>query len=104
MKRIVYLGMGDGGLWLACAGEQLPPGATRLEARDAKFWLRKSVPPMAHPNILHAISEIAEAIGYPFHGAAPFADMPFVMEALETALVERQLVAFRLASVEGGGK
>jgi len=96
--------MGDGGLWLALAGERIPTGATLLASRDAMFWLRQSVPPMAHPTLLHAISEIADALGYSFHGAAPFADEPWVMETLEQALAARTLVAFRLADVQGGGK
>ncbi len=104
MKRTVYLGIGDGGLWLALIGEPIPPGATVLDAKDGKFWLRQSVPPMAHPNILHAISDIAESAGYPFHGAAAFADMPFVMDTLAEAIDQKRLVAYRAINLEGGGK
>ncbi len=104
MKRTVNLGIGDGGLWLALIGEPIPPGATILDPRQSKFWLRQAIPPMAHPHILHAVSEIAEGVGYPFHGAMAFADLPFVMDALERALHERRLVAYRAMNLEGGGK
>ena len=104
MKRTVYLGIGDGGLWLALIGEPIPPGATVLDPKDGKFWLRRSVPPMAHPNILHAVSDIAEGAGYPFHGAMAFADLPFVMDTLAEAIDQRRLVAYRAINLEGGGK
>ncbi|MFO0587364.1 MAG: hypothetical protein U0441_07490 [Polyangiaceae bacterium] len=104
MKRTVYLGIGDGGLWLSLIGEEIPKKATVLDAKQAKFWLKQAVPPMAHPTILHAISEIAEGVGYPFHGAMAFADLPWVMDALERALQEKRLVAYRAVSLEGGGK
>jgi len=104
MKRTVYLGIGDGGLWLALVGEPIPKGATVLEPKEGKFWLRQAVPPMAHPTILHAVSEIADASGYPFHGAAAFADLPFVMDALAEAIDQRRLFAYRNVSLEGGGK
>lgn len=104
MKRIVNLGMGAGDLWLALAGQALPGGAKRMNGKDAKFWLRQAVPPMAHPTILHAISDIADALGYSFHGATPFADMDSVMDSLESALADGRLLAFRVAALEGGGK
>lgn len=106
MKRIVHLGMGEGGLWLALAGQELPAGARLIERAQARFWLRQSVPPMAHPNILHALSEIADALGYPFHGAVGlwFDELPFILDALESAIRDGRLVAFHTASLEGGGK
>ena len=104
MKRIVCLGLGDGGLWLAAIGEKLPPGAAALPGKQAVFWLRQSVPPMAHPTILHAISEIAEAVGYSFHGAMPASDQWGLLDSLEDALKAGRLIAYRLAATEGGGK
>jgi len=104
MKRVVRLGMNVGNLGLAVAGQQLPAGARVIERGQALFWLRQSVPPMAHPEILHAVSEIAEAVGYLFHGALPFDDLQMVMDELESALKDGRLVAFNDASAEGGGK
>lgn len=107
MKRIVCLGMGQGDLWLAAIGQELPKGARILERQQAKFWLKQSVPPMAHPNILHALADIAEAVGYPFHGATGMVgldELPFVMTHLAQAISDGRLIAFRTASLEGGGK
>ncbi|MFO0587366.1 MAG: LysM peptidoglycan-binding domain-containing protein [Polyangiaceae bacterium] len=107
MKRIVCLGMGQGDLWLAAIGQELPKGARVIEKRQAKFWLRQSVPPMAHPTILHALADIAEATGYPFHGVAGFVgldELESVMDHLGQALSDGRLIAFRTANLEGGGK
>ncbi|MFO0593469.1 MAG: hypothetical protein U0441_38360 [Polyangiaceae bacterium] len=104
MKRTVCLGMGNGGLWLAAIGEPPPPKASALPAKQAVFWLRRSVPPMAHPTILHAVSEIAEAVGYEFHGAIPLAEPWDVLETLEDALKAGRLIAYLSNEVEGGGK
>lgn len=104
MKRIVTLGMGQGGLWLAVAGQELPSGARVIPKEQARFWLRQSVPPMAHPTILHALSEIAEALGYPFHGAMAFDEVPRVLDWLEVEIKASRLVAFFGVSLEGGGK
>lgn len=106
MKRIVTLGMGQGGLWLALAGQELPAGARVIPKEQARFWLRQSVPPMAHPTILHALSDIADALGYPFHGAGAMAfdEVPMVLEWLEDAMKAGRLVGFHAASTEGGGK
>ena len=104
MKRIVTLGMGQGGLWLALAGHELPAGARVIPKEQARFWLRQSVPPMAHPTILHALSEIADALGYPFHGAMPLDEVPRVLDWLEVEIKASRLIAFFAASLEGGGK
>ena len=121
MKRCVCLGMTNADLWLALAGQELPAGAKKLDAQDALFWLHQAMPPSAHgphhvgapahasglapdPAVLHSLSAIADALGYPFHGTAPFADLPWLMDTLESALKDRRLVAFRGASTEGGGK
>ena len=106
MKRIVSLGMGQGGLWLALAGQELPAGARLIDKGQARFWLRQSVPPMAHPAILHALSEISDALGYPFHGATALSigEMPMLLEWLEDAMKAGRLVGFLADSVEGGGK
>ncbi len=107
MKRIVCLGMGQGDLWLAAVGQELPAGARVIDKRQAKFWLKQSVPPMAHPTILHALADIAEATGYPFHGVTGFVgidEQPLVMDHLGQALSDGRLIAFRTANLEGGGK
>lgn len=104
MKRTISLGLGNGRLWLAAIGEPPPPKTAALPAKQAVFWLRSSVPPMAHPTILHAISEIAEAVGYAFHGALPLVDPWDVLEVLEDAIKAGRLIAYLSNEVEGGGK
>jgi LysM repeat protein len=104
MKRIVNLGIGAGDLWLAVRGQALPGGARTMDGPHGKFWLRQAVPPNASPSLLHALTDIAEALGYSFHGALGYDELPFVLDYLSQALLDGRLVAFRAASLEGGGK
>lgn len=104
MKRTVYLGIGDGGLWLSMVGEPIPKGATILAPKDAKFWLKQAVPPMAHPNILHSLADIAEAAGYSFHGGLGFDETEWEMQSIADAIDQKRLFAYRAVSNEGGGK
>ncbi|MEZ4315499.1 MAG: hypothetical protein R3F14_46380 [Polyangiaceae bacterium] len=104
MKRSVRLGITNGDLMLALTGEEVPPGAEPVEPREAMFWLRVAAPPAASSPVLHAISEIAEALGYPFNAATPFDDHAWVMATLESGFKDRRLRAFRLSNTQGGGK
>jgi LysM repeat protein len=104
MKRSVRLGITNGDLMLVLAADEVPAGAQKVELRQAMFWLRMAVPPTSSSVLFHALSQIAEALGYGFHASRAFDDHEEVFQTLESALKDRRLLAFRVSSTEGGGK
>lgn len=104
MNRSVRLGITNGDLMLIVAGEEVPAGAAKVDLREAMFWLKAAVPPAASSVVLHSLSQIADTLGYGFHASRSFDDLDWVMSALESALKDRRLQAYRVSSTEGGGK